>query len=159
MIWERVRSRQPMAKTMAPAWMGSIPSRAFTAVRDKSLFISKTMVSGRHSISSCFTRRAKCSAYSGPVRRSFIIKVPNPSWMHWGRMPPRVLSLSRRSTFSAPCARALNAAAIPAGPPPIITTSALFIFLRPPSRFHRQRAVNQPRLWSPVPAVYQAPGL
>ena len=119
----RGRSRQPMARMMAPAWMRTRPSRSLTQVTVRSSETSRTIVSSMTSMPAESTRSSKRAAYSGPVSSSLNVMRPKPLWMHWLRMPPSLVSRSMTSTERKPSPRAETAAARPAGPPPTMTTS------------------------------------
>ena len=81
-----------------------------------------TMLSKNGAMSVARTWSIKRCAYSGPVSSCLKCDSPKPGWMHWRRIPPRCCSRSTIATRAlALCAE--SAAAMPAGPPPITTTS------------------------------------
>ena len=127
-IAPRGRSRQPIARMTARARSFKYPSRGLTAVTifapSFSVPSSRTIVSSRYGMPFSTVSRAKRAAYSGPVSSSRKRWSPKPLWMHCSRMPPSCGSRSRMRISRTPCSWAARAAAIPAGPPPIITKSS-----------------------------------
>ena len=119
----RGRSLHPIASTMDFALKMRMPCTGEIVVTAWSAETSSTIV--RHSIGifSSFTLSMKRCAYSGPVSSSLKRCSPKPLWMHCCRMPPGASSRSRISTFAQPASRAATAAASPAGPAPITSTS------------------------------------
>ena len=125
----RVRSRQPMARTTARPVSCSMPVglmsvTVWTAVSSAGSpeSIPITMLFRNSAMSVARTWSIKRCAYSGPVSSCLKCDRPKPGWMHWRRMPPRCCSRSTMAT-RAPALCAASAAAMPAGPPPITTTS------------------------------------
>ena len=118
----RVRSRQPVASTTAPAWQRSSPRRV-TAVTCRPAVRRVTMAPVTRAAPAAWASPRARRAYSGPVRVSRYRMRPKPSWMHWWRMPPTWSSRSSTRTEAAPASLAPWAAARPPGPPPMMTTS------------------------------------
>ena len=117
-----VRSLHPMARITAPASMRWNVPRVLTS-RTLSDDRERTIVSSMAAMPSSLKRSMNLAAYSGPERASLNVWRPNPSWMHWFRMPPRMRSRSMSRTSPQPASFAAMAAASPAGPPPMTTTS------------------------------------
>ena len=125
----RVRSRHPMARTIARPVSCSMPLRLMSVTVWTALSsvgspesIPSTMLPRNSAISVEHTWSIKRCAYSGPVSSCLKCERPKPGWMHWRRIPPRCCSRSTMATW-APALCAASAAAMPAGPPPITTTS------------------------------------
>ena len=128
----RVRSRQPVASTTAPARQVRSPRRV-TAVRVRSRVSPVTMAPVIRSAPADRASSRARWAYSGPVRASRYRTRPKPSWTHWLRMPPSRFSRSSTRTEGAPASRAPWAAAKPPGPPPTTTTSYRMASITSPS--------------------------
>lgn len=125
----RVRSRQPMARTTArpvscsmPVGLMSVTVWTAVALVGSPESIPITMLFRNSAMSVERIWSIKRCAYSGPVSSCLKCDSPKPGWMHWRRMPPRCCSRSTMATW-APALCAASAAAMPAGPPPITTTS------------------------------------
>ena len=109
------------------AWISNRPSSRFIAVTTFSWLISMTIVFNLYSMPRSFTCEINLPAYSGPVSSSLNVCSPNPLWIHWFKIPPNSLSLSKINMSSIPLFFAETAAASPAGPPPMITISYVFM--------------------------------
>ena len=121
------RSRLPVAKTTAFAWRKSsapnlVPTTSFP-VPSSSICNTDTPYSQVTPAST--TACSSIAAYSGPVSSSFMRCRPKPLCTHCLSTPPGRSSRSIMATRTAPARRALTAAAIPAAPPPMTTTSKL----------------------------------
>ena len=139
------RSRQPIARMTAFAWTSNMPSSRFMAVTFLSAEMSMTIVFNLYSIPRSKTISIKREAYSGPVNSSLNVWRPNPLWIHWFKIPPSSLSRSMINMLSIPWSFALAAAASPAGPPPTITKS--YVFMAKPPYYIQQQYWNQRRFW------------
>ena len=118
-----------MARTTARPVSCSMPARLIiVTVRNAAVSapspesIPSTMLPKNSAMSVACTWSIKRCAYSGPVSSCLKCERPKPGWMHWRRIPPRCCSRSTMAT-RAPALCAASAAAMPAGPPPITTTS------------------------------------
>ena len=136
----RVRSRQPVASSTAPACTVCCPPRA-TNVTRRSGVMAVTMAEQRISTPGAHASRRKRATYSGPVSASENRSTPKPSWMHWFKMPPTRSLRSSTSTSGTPRRRASAAAASPAGPAPMMTRLT-FRMAAPPAA--RRRWAGRP---------------
>ena len=162
----RVRSRQPMARTTArpmscnmPVGLMSVTVWTVASSVDSPESSPITMLFKNSAMSVSCTWSIKRCAYSGPVSSCLKCERPKPGWMHWRRIPPRCRSRSTMATrASALCAA--SAAAIPAGPPPMTTTSKACVCTASvaPVSAHPSRISNVAILAHPLQRSLNQPG-